>query len=546
MYLSNLCELAGGQENLTRVTLDDEKLYLTVKDPALLGDSEHPFSLASYNGEWVAETSPLQPVLRDELDAIGSQIDADLRSKAEEFLCPTKCDYRPLWHIAPPQGLLNDPNGFIWHNGEYHLFYQWYPYGCEHKDKYWVLLKSQDMVNWTWSSIALTPSYWFDSHGVFSGHALSHDNELYTFYTGNTRIGPDRLRQATQCCAKLQADGSFKKLGPLIDSLPAGVTPHFRDPKVIRWQDRWIMFIGAQRDDLIGRLAVYHSQDLTNWEYKGLFGDELGEFGYMWECPDVFELDGQYYLIFGPQGISSGNEHHTAPHHNRICKVEIDADGLPHLSDLQVLDYGFDFYAPQSLQTPDGRRVLCAWMGLPDEVNHPSVNNGWIHQLSGLRELKFIDGQLIQAPIKEIAQLRGEKQLLEIDNQGVDLNSKSFELHINLVEGEKLSLFKNADMSFDIEYKNGKLVFNRKNTQVMEGDLIREFSLKNRELAELQIFADRSSLEIFVNKGEAVVTSRVFTPKDATQISCLTINNEAKIAQLYRLNTPSSVYLSKP
>lgn len=542
MYLSNLCELAGGQDNLTRVTLDEEKVYLTVKDPSLFDNSNHSIELVSYNGEWIVEAPANQTVSREELNAVGIKIDADLRSKAAEFLNLTECEYRPLWHIAPPQGLLNDPNGFIWHNGEYHLFYQWYPYSCEHKDKYWVQLKSQDLVNWKWSSIALTPSHWFDSHGVFSGHSLSYQNELYVFYTGNSRVGPNRVRQTTQCCAKLQSDGSFKKLGPLIDSLPMGVTPHFRDPKVIRWNDRWIMFIGAQREDMNGRLAVYHSKDLNNWDYKGLFGDELGEFGYMWECPDVFELDGQYYLIFAPQGIYSGNEHHTTAHHNRICKVEIDNNGLPTLSDLQILDYGFDFYAPQSIETPDGRRVLCAWMGLPDEINQPSVNNGWIHQLSGMRELTFIDGQLVQTPIKEMVQLRGEKEVLEIGQKGLDLNGKSFELHINLVDGDKLSLFKNKQMSFDIEYQNDKLVFDRRNTQVLEGDLIREFPLKNCELAELKIFADQSSLEIFVNNGEAVVTSRVFTPEDSTQISCSTMNNEIRIAQFYRLTKSSSVY----
>jgi beta-fructofuranosidase len=548
MYLSKLRELAGGIGNLTRVTLDDDKIYLTLKDPELLDTSEIAVHLEYFNGEWVVSAKRMEPVLEADLNEIGQLIDRDLRQKVSDYLIPTKCEFRPSWHIAPPQGLLNDPNGFIWHAGEYHLFYQWYPYECMHKDKYWVHLKSSDLVNWRWSSIALTPSSWCDSHGVFSGHALSHDGDLLTFYTGNTRIGMDRLRQTTQCCAKLREDGAFEKLGPVIRELPPGVTPHFRDPKVIKWRDRWIMFIGAQREDLIGRLAVYHSSNLVDWEYKGLFGDELGDFGYMWECPDVFQIDEQYYLIFAPQGIESGNPHHTTPHHNRICCLDLNEDGLPSLSNLQILDYGFDFYAPQSLETPDGRRVLCSWLGLPDEVNQPSVANGWIHQISAFRELKFEKGKLVQQPIQELSLLRSERKDIEISNDGTDLNSKAFELHVTLAAGETLSLFKTSNISFDITFNldSKTLIVNRENTLIQEGDTIREFLLSQESSSvALQIIADQSSIEIFVNQGEAVISSRVFTPKDATKISCSTVNDKAKSAYLYYLTQPHQPYCYK-
>ncbi len=542
MYLSKLCELAGGRQNLTRVTLDEDNVYLTLKDPALLDTQTAEFDLSTYHGEWVACASRQAPVLCDELFEIGAQIEADLRHKAAEYVTPTACEYRPLWHIAPPQGLLNDPNGFIWHAGEYHLFYQWYPYACEHKDKYWVQLTSPDLVNWHWAGIALTPSHSFDSHGAFSGHALSYQDTLYAFYTGNTRIGPERLRQATQCCAVLQPDGSFKKLGPLVEQLPDGVTPHFRDPKVIRWRDRWMMFVGAQREDLLGRLAVYHSTDLMHWEYQGLFGDELGDYGYMWECPDVFELGGQYYMIFGPQGLASGNPHHVTPHHNRICTVTFDEQGLPTLSDPQPLDQGFDFYAPQSLETPDGRRVMCAWLGLPDEVTHPSVANGWIHQMSGLREIEFVDGKLIQRPVQELETLRGAPQVMEISQSGLDLGTKAFELQVNLADGESLSLFADETMHFDLRYQGGILTADRSATQGQDGDKIRELAVGAGEAVELRILADQSSLEIFVNGGEAVISSRVYTPKEATNISCVTNNREAKLAQFYPIKTPSQPY----
>ncbi|WP_413702334.1 glycoside hydrolase family 32 protein [Psychromonas sp. KJ10-10] len=342
------------------------------------------------------------------------------------------CPHRPTWHVSPPQGLLNDPNGFIYHQGKYHLFYQWSPYACEHKDKYWAHLTSDNLIHWDWQPVALTPSDWFDSHGVFSGHALSQGDELKLFYTGNVRIDEQRERHTTQCVASSKDGINFTKEGPVVPELPPGVTPHCRDPKVIRHDDHWLMLLGAQRDDEVGRLAIYRSMDLKDWDFLALCGDELGDFGYMWECPDFFTLNDQDFIVIGPQGIQSESKHHTIPHHNGIVKARLDNTGKAKLSDFQNLDYGFDFYAPQSLQTVDGRRVMIAWMGLPDEINHPSADNGWVHQLTTCRELSFENGKLLQKPLRELQLLRQQTILIAKDQHRFDIGSKSFELNINM------------------------------------------------------------------------------------------------------------------
>lgn len=100
------------------------------------------------------------------------------------------------------------------------------------------------------------------------------------FYTGNTRVGEQRDRNITQCLATSTDGLHFIKHGPVVPELPPGVTAHYRDPKIIRYHDRWLMLLGVQREDEIGRLAIYHSQDLNKWTFLALSSDELGDFGY--------------------------------------------------------------------------------------------------------------------------------------------------------------------------------------------------------------------------------------------------------------------------
>lgn len=534
MSLQSLIDLAGGVNNILRILAPEGRIVIAVQNPDAVLPCPEEVCAESVLGEWQLSMLRDDSISDEQLAELGKSIASMQRQRASEYLQPTACPYRPQWHISPPQGLVNDPNGFIYHDGEYHLFYQWYPYACEHKDKYWVHLKSDDILNWSWQSIALTPSDWFDSHGVFSGHAVSHEGELLLFYTGNTRLGDDRYRQTMQCVAKLNSDNQFDKLGPIILTLPDGVTEHFRDPKVIRKNDKWYMLLGAQTKQLEGRLAVYQSDDLMNWEFDSLYGDELAPYGYMWECPDWFELNGQSFFVFGPQGIESENPNHTIVHHNRIFKSELDESGKFHLIEGWQLDAGFDFYAPQSMETPDGRRVMVGWMGLPDEVNQPSCDNGWIHQLTVPRQLNWNDGKVLQTPVDELEKIRGEVQSLILNDVGIDAQTKSFELNVTLPWGSELHLMANDDFSvkLQLDAQQGVLRFDRTHTEIREGDTIRELPLTSEEV-HLQILADNSSLEIFINHGEHVMTGRVFTPRNATHI---TLHNAEVSANFTPLN----------
>ncbi len=531
MSIHDLFVFCGGFGNVTRLLFTDEQLILALSNPQ--AEPNHPLFIQSQNvgGECQWVFARTDDMTSSQAMAISQCLAERQKKDANTMSNPVTSVFRPAWHISPPQGLLNDPNGFIYHNGQYHLFYQWYPYGCEHKDKHWVQLTSDNLIDWQWQSVALTPSAWFDSHGVFSGHAVSDGDTLYAYYTGNTRVGVERARQTTQCVAVSKQGGALEKLGPVINELPEGVTEHIRDPKVIEYAGRWWMILGAQTTELKGRLAVYHSSDRLNWQFSGLFGEELGELGYMWECPDVFELNGQQFAMFCPQGIHSPNACHSVEHHNGIAKLTLQSEPFNlRLRDFETLDHGFDFYAPQTMQTPDGRRVLCAWMGLPDDVDHPSVDEGWLHQLTCLRELEYREGRIYQRPVRELDALLCEQRTLSLNESLCDLGTQSFVLRMTLKWGQTLNLFEGDGYRVQLKAcsQTRCLVLDRTNTLNRSADTIRQLPLACQEI-EISAFVDTSSLELFINQGEYVMTSRVFASPMSTCVSLLGGQEVAKV-----------------
>ena len=517
MKFAEFVASVGGEENIARVIRDEREVHFALFRATTA--IKTAYSTYEVQGETYVKgaVSDAHP---DVLAPLCRAIEGRQRLKAADFTSPVKCHFRPQWHISPPRGTLNDPNGFIHYHQQYLFCYQWYPYGCEHKDKHWLQLTSRDLVNWQWASLALTPSDWFDSHGVFSGHCVSpSEDELYAFYTGNTRVGEERKRQTTQCIAKVTQTG-YEKLGPVIPNVPEGITEHCRDPKIIRYDNEWWMFLGAQTEALQGRLAVYTSKDLIDWSLKGIYGQELDAFGYMWECPDVFEIDGQCYLVFCPQGITSDDPYNTIPHHNRIAPISLSSSGVS-IGDPQVLDHGFDFYAPQSAAGENGERIMIAWMGVPDEQDHPTCDSGWLHQMTMPRTITFESGQLLQRAHTNLGTLRAENLQFELADTKVNLETKCVELITEMVPGTTLKLFQDSEHELAICYDaiTHRLIIDRSRTLKREGDDRRSIKLGG-EAAKLHLFTDSSSFELFINDGQAVMTGRVFTPQAATFISC--------------------------
>lgn len=305
--------------------------------------------------------------------------------------------FRQSFHIQPKSGLLNDPNGFCFFNGEYHLFYQWFPMGPVHGIKYWYHLSSVDLVSWKDCGVAIAPDTVYDSHGVFSGSAIAVDNELMIMYTGNVRT-KNWQRIPYQLIAKMNQENQLTKVEqPVIEDSPDGYTDHFRDPKIWKQGDMYYAVIGAQRVDETGACVLYSSKSGSEWKYTAEIQTKLATFGFMWECPDYFELDNKGILLFSPQGINAqGDLYNNKYQTGYLVGKPLDVNnGIFDHDKFVELDAGFDFYATQTTTTPDGRRLLIAWMGLP-EITYPSDKDNWAHCLTIPREIEVDNHRLLQ------------------------------------------------------------------------------------------------------------------------------------------------------
>ncbi|MFC3418661.1 glycoside hydrolase family 32 protein [Salinicoccus hispanicus] len=435
--------------------------------------------------------------------------------------------HRMSYHLMPPVGLLNDPNGLIYHEGIYHAFFQWNPFETAHGKKAWGHYTSKNLVDWSLAPVALAPDQWYDKNGCYSGSAIVHEGVMHLFYTGNVKDADDR-RSSYQCLAISEDGITFEKKGPVLH-LPEGYTAHFRDPKVWKDGDHWLMILGAQNAALKGEAVLARSSNLTDWEFLGPIAGSgmngLGNFGYMWECPDLFNLDGKDVLIVCPQGLDATGEAYHNLYQAGYFAGDFDSTDYSYdHGEFQELDRGFDFYAPQTFTDDEGRRILIGWMGMTDdqEQNQPTIENNWLHALTIPRVLEMRNNQLVQHPIPELEQLRGERRYfsqleLEKDVAFREAIAPSSEI--------LLEFTRPVENTFELEIRSGlKIIYDRRSFIVerntFDGKTSEQRAFSLARLSDMQIFLDGSSVEIFVNGGEVVCSSRYFPQEkdDAIEI----------------------------
>lgn len=422
----------------------------------------------------------------------------------------------PAWHLAPATGLLNDPNGFIHFQGRFHLFYQWNPLGCQHNHKCWGHWSSADLLHWQHEPIALMPEEEYDRSGCYSGSAVNNQGALTLCYTGNVKFaGGDRT--AWQCLAVQNAEGGFDKLGPVI-ALPEGYTGHVRDPKVWQHENQWYMVLGAQDLALRGKVLLLRSDDLHHWQLLGELAGSglggLGEAGYMWECPDLFTLGADTFFICCPQGVAREAHRFLNTHPSAYLSGAFTPEQATfEHGALHELDAGFEFYAPQTTLSADGRRLLVGWMGVPDgeEMRQPTVAQGWIHQMTCVRELSNRNGKLYQQPVRELQALRENERRFagRVDDAPV-MDARSLELWVES-EGE---LTLNIGDTLILHWHKDHLRLDRRSLE--NGEWLSRYW--DGEANVLQILCDSSSVEIFINEGAGVMSSRYF-PSHPAQIT---------------------------
>lgn len=425
------------------------------------------------------------------------------------------------YHIMPTSGWVNDPNGLCQFKGVYHIYYQYSPFDVNGKLKLWGHITTEDFIKYQEHEPVLYPDFRYDQNGVYSGSAVVRNGKINYFYTGNVKhldgdydyIMTGREQNLIACSSEDGFNFSEKELIMTNTDFPSKLSLHVRDPKVYHKNGIDYMVIGARDDNSTGCILVLKGKDLKDWEcHTVIYSDE--KFGYMWECPDLFDLNGETVLVTCPQGVPEEGYIYKNVHQNGYFLVNGNLESKDvNLSEFRLLDYGFDFYAPQSFEDESGRRILVGWMGIPDaDYTNRTTENGWQHALTMPRELILKDGIIYQRPVEEIKALRGNNRTFAADEfKDLEVENLSFELcaEFEKCNGFKLNLRNDISLSFDkskglIELNMGESGCGR-DARYAYCD----------EIRNIDVYSDTSAFEIFINDGEIVFTTRAYT--DGTQ-----------------------------
>ena len=395
-----------------------------------------------------------------------------------------------------------------------------------HGMKHWEHFITRDFQTFEKGDL-LIPDELFESHGCYSGGAILWEDQIVAFYTGNTRRSSDNQRVPHQNIAIFDKTGKLLEKRCIIDQAPAGYTEHVRDPKPFITAEGKIRFVlGAQRENLTGTCLVYEMDDLNST--PRLLGElAVQDFDnshvFMWECPDLFQLGGKDVFIWSPQGKLREETQFQNNYHAIYALGKLD-DNVLNAEHIEELDYGFDFYAPQTVQNSD--RILFGWVGLPD-LTYPTDKYKWHSTLTMPRQISVENGVIKQRPIVKT----GELQVVEL--QGEITNLDTCYLQIN-VENQPLELTFFGKLKFS--YQNDMVTLDRSATE--QTDLMKQFDgvrhVKVEKLDKIEIFFDRSIVEIFLNNGEKVMTSRFFiTNRENVVASPRPVS--AQVAQVHAL-----------
>lgn len=418
--------------------------------------------------------------------------------------------YRQKFHLEPPKGWLNDPNGLCFFNGEYHVYFQYSPDRADgHSDRGWGHFHGENLFHMTFDKAVLMPDIPEDSHGAYSGSAVVKDDILHIFYTGNVKLSGEydyvtagREANVIHVVSEDASNMSEKEIVLRNKDYPKFCTCHVRDPKV--WQDGnvWKMVLGARTEDDKGCVLFYESCDLENWEYQTDIIEE--NYGYMWECPDYFEFGGKGFLSVCPQGLEKCDIKFQNLNQSGYFLVE--KSNPRKLGEFIEWDMGFDFYAPQTFVDNQGRRILIGWFGMDtSEYSNATTELGWQHCLTLPREIKLgEDGKLLQNPVKEFENLRKESREIH-GNESIKVNLP-FELEGRITENFSVKFDYKCEFSYTKNSKLFELKFRDKHYG--SGRTTRKAFFDNPQ--NVRIIVDMSSIEIYINNGETVFSTRFY------------------------------------
>ena len=455
---------------------------------------------------------------------------------------------RQNYHFMPQTGWMNDPNGLIFFNGKYHYFFQYNPYHGFWDYMHWGHAVSEDLIHWEYLPLALAPSEIYDDHqhgGCFSGSAIEHEGKLFLMFTGTTNEG--KGFEQTQCIAYSEDGIHFEKYsGNPVLRAPEGIpTDFFRDPKVWKHENTYYMVCGGNRGGMAQAL-LYKSEDMFHWEFFNVLAESRGEWGYMWECPDFYPVGDKYVLMFSPMGAGERTSVYLVGDFDyKTGKFLYNVSG--------EIDWGFDFYAPQSFLSEDGRRIIVGWANAWDWMPFwkdwgPTYKEGWCGFYNIPREVQLAEDNTLKfIPVKELHALRKDERTIrnvavteKIEISPAD--GTSYELFVELdlrkttadkihlelrSDGEKAAFltfnFKNREMEFDRSASDGW------STGKTRSCLL----LKDETTMKIHIYVDRSSIEVFTDDYQTNHSCNVFAGEEQNKNYIYAENGEVYIKELH-------------
>lgn len=426
-----------------------------------------------------------------------------------------KSEFKPLFHLAPHFGWMNDPNGFCYYKGHFHLFYQHNPYSSRWGRMHWGHATSKDLIKWHHQPIALSPDTKNDNFlGCFSGSAIEKNNTLYLLYTG-----VKFLKQQQMIASSNDGITFTKQFEPIISARnrpPFCVVFSFRDPKVFKKDNSYFAVIGAAYKK--GRqIALYKSSDLYSWKFKGsLIKEETKKRG-IFECPDLIEFKNRDLLIYSIMYTETKCMEYQNLHSSvyLIGNTDYEKYEFSTTGRQKELDYGCDFYAPQTTTTPDGRVIMVAWM----QMWFRSIPTSYLkHNFAGMmtlpRELFIDNDTLFQKPVEEVYshfEINKVKMKTSINDKisFENIKGECFILDINVEDINailKIFIRQNNSCHTLITLQDKTIIFNRENSgHKIKGSKmddhcnIRYCNIQNEKVLTMQIISDKSSIEIFIN-----------------------------------------------
>ena len=456
----------------------------------------------------------------------------------EREISPEK---RPLFHLSARTGWMNDPNGFSFYGGEYHLFYQYYPYKPKWGPMHWGHAVSHDFVTWQYKPAVLAPDTPSDCEGCFSGSAVTLDDGRHMImYTGVLGEDGDSGKNIQVQCLAFGDGNDYEKYSgnPVltIADLPEEMSNYdFCDPKMNREEDgTYTCVVCGCTKDRDGRTLFFRSDNGINWKFEGVLATNGKRFGTVWECLDFFMLDGKAVLLCSPMEMLKTEKYSSG--NGTLCLIgEFDKENSRLIDEYDApIDNGIDFYATQTLLTSDGRRIMIAWMQNWDALQNEIEGFRWFGQLTLPRELSIRDGKLYQQPVRELEKYRKSRiaykdvhvsektELPGIFGRTMDISLKirsentgyqTFEIRIAENEEFHTSIIYNRnkhEITLDRSLSGTRKAVVNTRTFITE-----EYG----EEMNLRMILDRYSLELFVNNGEQTATITLYTDLSADRIS---------------------------